>query len=123
MLSNSVAASAWLDRLSWPVEREVVAAVLVDERMTPIRTEWVGRGGASSTPLFVRALAALVLMSGAKGLVLAHNHPSGCPHPSHADRRLTAELARLLMALDVRLLDHLILGRSGWRSMRDDGLL
>ena len=121
-LTDSAAAGAWFGRLDWPVAHEAVAAVLLDEQMTPIRTEWVGQGGASSTPLFTRALAALVLISGARGLVLAHNHPSGCAHASPADRRLTRELGQLLAALDVVLLDHLILGRGGWCSMRDAGL-
>lgn len=122
-LADSVAAGAWLDRLSWPRDREAVAVVLLDREMAPIRTEWVGRGKRTSATFLVRSLAAVTLLSGAHAVVLAHNHPSGCSHPSHADRHLTGELARVLAALDVVLVDHLILGRNGWRSMRDSGLL
>ena len=95
----------------------------LDRQMAPIRTEWLGRGGPSSTPVFARRLVAVALMSGASGLVLAHNHPSGCSRPSLADLRVTRELTRLLSALDIRLLDHLILGADGWRSLRDARLI
>ena len=122
-LSDSGAAGAWLNQLDWPERREAVVAVMVDAEMCPLRTDWIGRGGPSSTPLFVRRLAGLALVSEARGVVIAHNHPSGCPRPSSADRRLTSDVARLLSDLGVTLLDHLILGREGWTSMWDQRLL
>jgi DNA repair protein RadC len=54
---------------------------------------------------------------------MAHNHPSGDPTPSAADRDMTRLLARTLGALDIRLLDHLIVTLSGTTSFRRLGLL
>lgn len=64
--------------------------------------------------------AALV---GSSGLVLAHNHPSGDPTPSASDRALTRRLALLGDAMDLQLLDHLVLAGGQYRSMRAMGLL
>ena len=59
---------------------------------------------------------------GATALVLVHNHPSGRPEPSPEDVRLTDDAARAGELLGVEVLDHVILGRSGFSSLRATGL-
>jgi DNA repair protein RadC len=71
----------------------------------------------------VRAVAGDALALDARGVVMAHNHPSGDPTPSLADREATRMLAALLRTLDVRLLDHLVVARGGTASFRAMGLL
>lgn len=121
-LARSGDAAVLLARLDWRADRERVAAVLLDEEMRPIRTVAVGEGDRGATPVFARRLLGVALAGDARGLILAHNHPSGVSRPSAADLRLTSELARLLRAVDIVLVDHLILGVA-WLSMRDEGLL
>ena len=60
---------------------------------------------------------------GSAGLVLAHNHPSGDPSPSAGDRAVTRRLALVGEAVDVAVLDHLVLAGGKCRSMRELGLL
>ncbi len=55
----------------------------------------------------------------ATGVILAHNHPSGRTHPSEADRHLTRRIGAALRAIDVRLLDHLVVGEGGFYSFAD----
>ncbi len=71
----------------------------------------------------IRAIAADALAFDALGLVMAHNHPSGDPTPSEADREATRRLARALDPLGIRLLDHLVVGTRGITSFRSLGFL
>ncbi|WP_205007868.1 JAB domain-containing protein [Sphingosinithalassobacter portus] len=71
----------------------------------------------------VRDVAADALAFGAHAVVMAHNHPSGDPTPSRADREATNGLARALGPLDIRLVDHLVLARGGAVSFRALGWL
>ncbi|MCD2323211.1 DNA repair protein [Sphingomonas sp. IC-56] len=71
----------------------------------------------------IRVVAADALAFGAAAVVMAHNHPSGDPTPSAADREATRLLARALDTLEVRLLDHLVLAARGVTSFRALGLL
>jgi DNA repair protein RadC len=71
----------------------------------------------------IRAIAADALAFDACGLVMAHNHPSGDPTPSQADREATRRLARALDPLGIRLLDHLVVAARGITSFRSLGFL
>ncbi len=80
-------------------------------------------GGIGHVDLSVRTVAADALTFDACAAVMAHNHPSGDPTPSHADLAFTRALARGLHALGVRLSDHVVLAREGLTSLRAKGLL
>ena len=80
-------------------------------------------GGANSADLPIRVIIADAARHGSKGLILAHNHPSGDPSPSAADKRITRRLALVGEAMDVAILDHLVLAGGECRSMRQMGLL
>lgn len=80
-------------------------------------------GGTDSADLPIRVIIADAARHGSKGLILAHNHPSGDPSPSAADKRITQRLALVGEAMDVTILDHLVLAGSECRSMRQMGLL
>ncbi|MDG2533302.1 JAB domain-containing protein [Sphingomonas sp. HITSZ_GF] len=71
----------------------------------------------------IRAIAADALAFDATALVMAHNHPSGDPTPSEADREATRRLARALDPLGVQLLDHLVVAARGITSFRSLGFL
>ena len=80
-------------------------------------------GHASGAGLPLRQIVSDAATHGSAGIVVAHNHPSGDPTPSAADRRVTARLATVGEAMDLAILDHLVLAGSECRSMRQMGLL
>lgn len=91
-------------------EREVFVVYYLNNQHNLIeaRDEFMGTiDGASVHP---REVAKSALSLNAAAVVLAHNHPSGIAEPSQADRRITERLKSTLQLLDVRVLDHLILG-------------
>jgi len=84
-----------------------------------LRTEFAPR----MVDLPVREIVREAMALGARAIVLAHNHPSGDPTPSRADKTATRRLAQAARNLDIRLLDHLIFGARGCHSFRALGLL
>lgn len=80
-------------------------------------------GHADGADLPVRTIIADAARHGSKGLILAHNHPSGDPRPSATDKRMTRRLALVGEAMDIAILDHLVLAGAECRSMRQMGLL
>jgi DNA repair protein RadC len=80
-------------------------------------------GHADGADLPIREIVADVGRHGSRGLILAHNHPSGDPRPSAADKRITRRLALVGEAMDVAILDHLVMAGIECRSMRQMGLL
>ena len=80
-------------------------------------------GDADGAELPIREIIADVARHGSRGLILAHNHPSGDPTPSATDKRMTRRLAIVGEAMDVAILDHIVMAGSECRSMRQMGLL
>ena len=81
------------------------------------------RGTVGQTAVYPREIIKRTLQVNASALLLAHNHPSGCLTPSRADELLTKSLKQALESIDVRLLDHLILCKTGSYSFAKSGLL
>jgi DNA repair protein RadC len=80
-------------------------------------------GGTDAIDLPIGDIVRKAIAVGARGLVLAHNHPSGDPTPSRADKTATRRLADAVRRLDIRLIDHLIFADRGCSSFRQLGLL
>jgi DNA repair protein RadC len=80
-------------------------------------------GHADGADLPIGAIVADAARHGSKGLILAHNHPSGDPSPSAADKRITRRLAMVGEAMDVAILDHIVMAGGSFSSMRQLGLL
>jgi DNA repair protein RadC len=102
---------------------EVVLAVLLDVKQRPVAERVLARGGPAGCAVSARDVFALAVRESAVGVVLVHNHPSGDPAPSEADRACTAALASAGAALGIALVDHVILGRGRAFSFLDAGLL
>lgn len=106
------------------LDREVVAFGYLggDGVLLAVRHCLTGSGPtAAQAPL--RAVARDAIMLGAARVVMAHNHPSGDPTPSQADRAVTRRIAAALAALGAPLVEHLVLARSGHRSFGAAGLV
>ena len=80
-------------------------------------------GHSEGADLPIREIIADAARHGSKGLILAHNHPSGDPSPSPTDKRITRRLALVGEAIDLAILDHLVMAGQECRSMRQMGLL
>ncbi len=102
---------------------EVFAALFLDSQHRLIALEELFRGTLSQTSVYPREVALRALHHHAAAVVLAHNHPSGSVQPSRADEVLTQTLKTALALLDVRVLDHVIVGPGQALSMAEQGLL
>ena len=104
-------------------EEKVIAAHL-DSEQRLIGTSEGEKGSTDRVDLPIRDIIEEALRLRSAGLILAHNHPSGDPHPSEADLAATRELAATASSLGIRLHDHLIVGADGdCRSLRALGLI
>lgn len=83
----------------------------------------LSKGGITGTLVDVRLVLKQALELGAVGLILAHNHPSGTLKPSTADKQITEKLKKASEALDIKILDHLILTQHDYLSFADQGIL
>ncbi len=80
-------------------------------------------GGASGTVVDVKQVLAIAVKANACSIILSHNHPSGNLRPSEADRSLTRKIVQGGSALDVSVLDHLILTKHAYYSFADEGIM
>jgi DNA repair protein RadC len=110
------------------LSKESLRVILLDTRYQLMRVEEISRGTVNESIAHPRDIFEPVLTAVAYAFVLVHNHPSGDPAPSEADRRLTTRLADGARLLQIQMLDHVILGsadngRSPWFSFKQAGLL
>ena len=102
---------------------EVFAVVFLDAQNRVIETLELFRGTLTQTSVYPREVVKRTLELNAASLILAHNHPSGLLEPSRADELLTQTLKSSLQLVDVRILDHLVVGRGGALSFAEKGLI
>jgi DNA repair protein RadC len=102
---------------------EVFAVLFLDAQHRLIVLEEMFRGTLAETSVYPREVVIRALHHQAAAVVLAHNHPSGMVQPSRADEVLTQALRAALALVDVRVLDHLIVGPGQALSMAQRGLL
>lgn len=89
----------------------------------PLSCQSLFKGGITGTVTDVRIVLKCAITFGATSMIVAHNHPSGALKPSENDKRMTKKLKEACLTLDLNLLDHLIVARSGYFSFSDQGLL
>ena len=102
---------------------EVFAVLFLDQQHRLLALEELFRGTLSETSVYPREVLLRALHHHSAAVVLAHNHPSGSVQPSRADLALTRHLREALALVDVRVLDHLIVGGGQCLSMAEEGLL
>lgn len=103
--------------------REVFALLLLDTRHRVIGFERIAEGTLAQATVHPREVLRAVMRHNAAAVILAHNHPSGVAEPSEADRRLTERLVTALALIEVRVLDHLVIGDGPPVSFAQRGLL
>jgi DNA repair protein RadC len=104
-------------------QRERVIALFLDNRLSLICEETMTIGTADASLCSPRDIYRRALQAGAAALLLLHNHPSGNPDPSREDIALTGRIARVGDMMEIRLVDHIIIGDRCYCSLKENGLL
>ena len=112
-------------------DKESLVVVLLTARLHPFAWHRVSLGTVNETVAHPREILRPAIVAAAHGFILVHNHPSGDPAPSRADRELTARVRDASALLQLRLVDHVVVteperaipGREPWFSFRQAGIL
>jgi DNA repair protein RadC len=105
------------------LDHELFCCLYLDNRHRVLRFDELFRGTIDGTSVYPREVVKEALAVNAAAVILAHNHPSGVAEPSQADERITQRLKSALELVDIRLLDHLIVGAGAATSLASRGLL
>lgn len=105
------------------LDHEVFAVMFLDAQHRLIEMETLFQGSLTQTSVHPREVVKRALALGAGAVILAHNHPSGVAEPSRADALLTTALSQALALVEVRVLDHFVVGAGGATSMAQRGLM
>lgn len=98
--------------------REQFGCLFLDQQNQMITFEILFQGTVNQAPIYPREIAKQALEQNATALIMTHNHPSGDPKPSEADKEMTRSVYEALKLLDIKMLDHIIIGDLGrWYSM------
>ncbi len=103
--------------------REIFGCLFLDTRHRVIAFEELFQGTIDSAAVHPREVVVRALHHNAAALILAHNHPSGVAEPSVADERITRQLKRALELIDVRVLDHIVVGDGHCVSLAERGMV
>jgi DNA repair protein RadC len=122
-LADPAAAGRYFAQRLRGLGHEVFAALYLDTRHRALGFEELFRGGLDGAEVHPRILVERALARRAAAVIVGHNHPSGNPEPSAADRAVTARLKQALALVDVRLLDHFVIGDGAPVSMAARGLV
>lgn len=103
--------------------REVFAMLLLDSQHRLIRYEAVFKGTLNCASVYPRELVKIALDHHAAAVILAHNHPSGVSEPSAADQQLTNRIQNAMQLVDIKVLDHIVVGHGECTSFAQRGFL
>lgn len=122
MANPDVAARYFSQRLRGQ-RREVFAALFLDTRHRSLAFEELFQGSIDGSEVHPREVVQRALAHNAAAVIVGHNHPSGNPEPSAADRAVTQRLKQSLALMDIRLLDHFVVGDGPAVSMAARGMM
>lgn len=104
-------------------QQEVFLVLFLDAQHRLIAAEELFHGTLTQTSVYPREVVKRALIHNAAAVMLSHNHPSGLAEPSSADRSLTEALKQALGLVDVRVLDHIVIGEQEALSFAERGLI
>jgi len=105
------------------LKKEVFKTLFLDVKNRLIATEKMFKGTVSSSVVYPREIVKRAIKKDASSVILVHNHPSGDPAPSPEDKRITRDVVDALEAVDIKVLDHIIIGDNRYFSFASEKLL
>ena len=123
ILNSPITATSFLKARLAGLSYEVFAAIFLDAQHGVVAYEELFRGSTTQTSVYPREVVKRALSCNASALICVHQHPSGNPEPSRADEALTRALKTALETVDVRLIDHIVIGGDRHTSFAERGLL
>ena len=105
------------------LEHEIFCCLYLDKRHRLIQFEELFRGTIDGASVHPREIVKLALQRNCAAVIIAHNHPSGVAEPSQADEMITQRVKEALALVDIRLLDHIIVGDGACVSLAERGLI
>lgn len=122
VIDNPIMATMYFQALLENDEREVFVVLFLDNQHRLIRSEKMFSGTINQTAVYPREIIKACLKYNAASIIVAHNHPSGDCKPSQADRSFTEKLRKACELVDIKLLDHIIVGKGDFFSFEEDKL-
>lgn len=122
-ITQPALAFEYLQVLLQDYEYEVFSAVFLDSQHRVICFEELFRGTIDAASVYPREVVKQALACNAAAVILVHNHPSGDPEPSDADRRITQRLKEALSLMEIRVIDHIVVGSEVCESFAELGYL
>ncbi len=122
-LNSPASVKSYLSLKLAQLQHEVFACVFLDAQHRVIEYEELFRGTLTQTSVYPREVVKAALFHNAAAVILAHNHPSSVAEPSRADITLTDALKQALALVDVRVLDHFVVGGADCVSFAERGLI
>ena len=121
-ITNAPAAEAVLHDRMHDLDHEEVWAVFLDLRAKVIDQQMLSKGTLTQTSIDCRTVLRNALLVNAASLILLHNHPSGDPRPSHQDINFTDRLHKACTLMDIKLMDHIVIGKNGFFSFANESI-
>jgi DNA repair protein RadC len=103
--------------------REEFRCLFLDNQHRLIKDETLFTGTIDASPVYPRIVVQKALQHNAAAVIFAHNHPSGVAEPSRADKSITERLVNALQLVDIKVLDHMVVGDDNVVSFAERGLL
>lgn len=104
-------------------EKEIFKVLFLDAKNRLINTEDLFEGTLNSSVVYPREIMKKAINYNAVSLIFVHNHPSGNPEPSQSDKNITKNLVNAGKVMQIKILDHIIIGDNRYFSFADDGLI
>jgi len=123
VLSGPAEVYAAFGPLMEDLQREVFRIALLDAQNGLLRDRVISQGTLSASLVHPREVFKPAILESAASVILLHNHPSGDPTPSREDIRLTRQLVECARLLDLRIHDHLVIGRGRFVSLAERGII
>ncbi len=105
------------------LRKEVFKVIFLDGKNHIIEAEDLFKGTLNLSSVYPREIIKSAIKHNAASLIFAHNHPSGSPEPSSSDREITKELIAASNTMQIKVLDHIIIGDNRYFSFADEGLI
>ncbi len=122
-LKSSKAVFDYLNQAMRKDKREVFKVLFLDSKNRLIDAKNLFVGSLTSSAVYPREIMKKAIKYDAAALIFAHNHPSGDPDPSQSDREITQELVSAGKTMQIKVLDHIIIGGNKYFSFADEGLI